>query len=262
MAVQEDPKSVVNSVLRACRVMELLAAEGPEVPLARVAEATNLSRPTAHRLLSTLLLAGWVRRSAAGRYALTMKVFTVGSAAPQGVSLRDLARPALRALAQETGDTAYLLVPYEGKALCVDRVEGPHPVRVHNVNVGDSVPLYSGAAPITILASRPELLEGDAAAKRAARRSAVEARLKMALTDGYVISPDDLLQGVTAVGAPITDGQSIVVGGVSVTGVNDRFDDEHTVAVVAALLRTAAEISRLLGYVPVGADARVPLSGV
>ncbi|MFP5371808.1 MAG: helix-turn-helix domain-containing protein, partial [Actinomycetes bacterium] len=73
-----ERKSVVNSVLRACSIMEILAAERGDVLLVKVASATGLTRPTAHRILATLEMAGWVRKTANGRYGLTVKVFTVG----------------------------------------------------------------------------------------------------------------------------------------------------------------------------------------
>lgn len=249
MSVQDDPKSVVNSVLRACRVLELLAEEGPEVPLARVAEATDLSRPTAHRLLSTLVIAGWVRRTTAGRYGLTVKVFTVGSSASGRSSLRDLAHPVLVGLAQATGDTAYLMVPHGGTALCLDRTEGPHPVRVHHVNVGDSIPLLSGAAPMAMVAFRPEVLQ-EAGLEGALGDPRLRARLATARRQGYIVSPDDLLQGVTAVGAPVRGDQGAVVGAVSVTGTNDRFDPGHVDDAAKLVTAAAAQVSRLLGHEP------------
>ena len=153
----ERSKSIVNSVLRACRILELLSREGPELSLAHIAEQEGLSRPTAHRLLSTLVEAGWVQRRAAGRYALTMRVFSVGAAAST-LPLTDIAKPIVSSLAQTTGDTAYLMVPSEGMALCVERIDGPYPVRVHRVGVGDLTPLLSGAAPIAMVAFQPDLL--------------------------------------------------------------------------------------------------------
>lgn len=242
-----DPKSVVNSVLRACRILELVAAEGPAVSLSRVADAVGLSRPTAHRLLTTLVMAGWVRRTKAGHYALTMRAFSVGSSASAGTSLLELATPTVERLAQQTGDTAYLLVPDEGRALCLTRVEGPYPVRVHNINTGDAVPLLSGAAPLAMVAHSPGILQ-TALDKRAAAIPATVARLEAARRDGYVVSSDDLTLGVSAVGAAVFDSSGEAVAGVSVTGINDRLGGEHLAEVIRLVRLAAAEVSRLLGY--------------
>jgi DNA-binding IclR family transcriptional regulator len=251
---QADTKSIVNSVLRACRILELLAEEGPEVALSRIAEASTLSRPTAHRLLSTLVIAGWVRRTASGRYALTMRAFSVGSSASSSASLRELAAQAVAELAQATGDTAYLLVPDEGVALCVERIEGPHPVRVHEVNVGDTIGLLAGAAPLAMVAQSPELLTSPADKRRAAM-PAMAARLATARRDGYVVSQDDVLAGVTAIGAPIFDREGAVIGGVSVTGVNDRYAGTHLAEAIRRVALAASDISQLMGYSAPAADS-------
>jgi DNA-binding IclR family transcriptional regulator len=241
-----DPKSLVNSILRACKILEMFAAEGGDLSLSRIAEANSLSRPTAHRLLSTLIMAGWVRKTTTGQYGLTMRMFTIGSRAA-GASLRDIAHQTVSWLARSTGDTAYLHVPNEGEATCLIRIDGPHPVRVHHVNVGDSIPLLSGAAPLAMAAFQPDLLT-KRADQIATRSKPVAQRLAAAREDGFVVSPDNLIVGVTAIGAPVFDRDGIVVGGVAVTGINARYDEEHTKTAASLVRRAAGEISGLLGY--------------
>jgi DNA-binding IclR family transcriptional regulator len=238
----EDSKGLVNSVLRACRVVELLATDGPEVSLSHAAEAADLTRPTAHRLLATLTAAGWVRRTSTGRYALTGKLAGVGAAASQGGALKDVAHPLVEQVALATGDTAYLIVTREDQALCIDRMEGPHPIRVHHVNIGDLLPLTAGAGPVVILAHRPDLQAGLQLSP------AQKERLEEACRKGYVVSPDDLLPGVTAIGAPVRDAGGQVVAGLSVTGTNDRLRGRHRTEVITQLVAAADQISELLGH--------------
>ncbi len=249
--VNRDRKSTVNSVLRACRILELFSTVSPELSLSEVAVRTGLSRPTAHRLLSTLELAGWVVRSSTGKYRITMRLFSIGASAWEIGSLREAARPVLRKLADLSANTAYLLVPYEGQALCAERVEAHHPIRVHSVSVGDRIPLWSGAAPTAMLAFRPDLLELALGSGEldAAARARLEKRLSEARRNGVVISPDDLLPGVTAVGAPVFDASGNAVAGMSVAGVSE-WVAPHLERVVELVVGAAAELSGLLGYNP------------
>ena len=239
-----ERKSVVNSVLRACSIMELLARERGDVPLARVASETGLTRPTAHRILATLEIAGWVHKTPNGRYGLTVKVFTVGAAAPETATLRDVARPVLGRLAMETGDTAYLLVPHEGRAVCVERIEGPHPVRVHAVSLGGSIPLTAGGAPLAMLAFRPDLLDVVVPNPRA--RTHLRKRIQEVLGQGYAITKDDVIPGVSALGAPIVDAGDQVIAAISVTGTNDRFTGRELERRAVAVVGAAHEITDLL----------------
>lgn len=218
----DDPKSIVNSVLRACALVDLMAASGPEMALSQAAEALGLSRPTTHRLLSTLVLAGWVRRTESARYALTGHALAIGGSPAR--SLRDLARPVVARLAEATGDTVYLFVPQEDRVLCLERLEGSYPVRVHTVNVGDLLPARLGAAPTAMARARSDAYEG------------------------HVVSRDNATPGVSAVGAAILGRDGEVAAGISVTAVEARLAGEHLEDAVGAVRAAAGEISRLLGY--------------
>jgi len=244
-----DPKSTVNSVLKACRIMEAFTPAQPGLTLAEIATAAELTRPTAHRLLGTLEVAGWVIRTPVNRYSLSLKAFTVGAAARDVANLRTLARPILEDLAKLTGDAAYLFLPHEGMAMCAERVEGPHPVRVQNVAVGDRVPLWSGAAPAALLAHRPDLYQQVVEDHDfpSAQGPRVEERLTEARATGVLVSPDDIMMGVTAIGAPVFDGTGTAVAALSVTSLSDRMSDrvEDTCRHVAA---AAHRLSSQLGY--------------
>lgn len=218
----DDPKSIVNSVLRACALVDLMASTGPEIALSQAADALALSRPTTHRLLNTLVLAGWVRRTESSRYALTARV--LGSSVSPALALRELVRPVVRRLAEATGDTVYLFVPHEDRVLCLERWEGSYPVRVHNVNVGDLLPARLGAAPTAMALAR----SGD--------------------YEGHVVSRDNATAGVSAVGAAAFGPDGSVAAGISVTAVDARLAGEHLAEAVTHVRAAAAEISRLLGY--------------
>jgi DNA-binding IclR family transcriptional regulator len=235
---------LVNSILRACDVVRLLAQRGPDVPLAQVADGVGLTRPTVHRILKTLEQAGWVRADN-GRYALTMQVFAIGSMASRGNSLQTTARPFLTALAADTLSTAYLYVPLDGKALCIDRIEPAHPVRVHHVNVGDSLELTTGAAPLLLAALRPDLAS---AAGLDNGSQPLRAELAAARGDGYVVRHDDLYPGITAIAAALWGADAEVVATIGIASLRETLagaaEDNARDRVCAA----ASSISTALGF--------------
>jgi DNA-binding IclR family transcriptional regulator len=235
---------LVNSILRACDVVRLLAQRGPDVPLAHVADGVGLTRPTAHRILKTLEQAGWVRADN-GRYTLTMQVFAIGSLASRGDSLQSTARPFLTALAAETLCTAYLYVPLEGKALCVDRVEPAHPIRVHHVNVGDSLELTAGAAPLLLAALRPDLASAAGLGNGPQR---LDEELAAARGAGYVVRHDDLYPGITAIAAPVWSADAQVIGAIGIAGLNETLAGEAGDNARDRVSRAASSVSAALGF--------------
>lgn len=221
---KDDTKNIVNSVLRACALVELTAAEGPDLGLSHAADALGLSRPTAHRLLNTLVRAGWMRRTGSGTYTLTPRLFSIGAAVSPAASLREIARPVVHELTRATGDTVYLFVPEGDQVLCIERMEGAYPVRVHSIDVGDLVPRLLGAAPKAMA----QALDDD--------------------YEGHVVSRDNATPGVSAVGAAIFDKDGRVAAGISVTGVEARLDGSHLDDAIRHVRAAAREISGLLGH--------------
>ena len=248
-------KSTVNSVLKALGILECFTAETPEYSVAELARLTRINKATCHRLVATMVKAGWLQRSSDANYRPTLKVFRIGSPALGGIDLRDQCRDILRDLASDFGDTGYLMVPDGDRAVCLDRVEGSNPVRVNIVDVGSSLPLNVGAAPLAILAFRDDLLAALSAGdlqrftpKTMSTMSALIKSLADVRARGYSLSSEDIVDGVSAIGAPIRDGDGQVVGALSLGGLAVRFRPPRQEEIAAAVIAAATAASKRLGY--------------
>src|SRR5918992_205263 len=135
--------SGVGVLDKAVGVLSALEA-GPR-SLPELVAATGLARPTAHRLAVALEAHGLVRRDDAGRFALGLRLATLGRAAAEGVPLTAAARPALEGLRDETGESAQLYVRAGDRRVCVASLESPHGLRT-TVPLGASLPLDRGSA--------------------------------------------------------------------------------------------------------------------
>jgi len=251
---ETDPKNVVNSVLKACQLLETFSEERPALTLSELAGSAGLSKTTAHRLLATLVRAGWLARGPEGTYKISMKVFNIGAVAVTGFSLRDEARPFLLALAEEFGDTAYLMVPADTGAVCIDLVEGTSALTVKKISVGSVLPYHTAAGPMTMLANSPPLQDRWLAAplQRFTPDTITDAQtLRNELTkiasEGYTVSDQDYLEGVGAVAAPVFGAASEVVGTVSLGGPAHHFRGARLVSVISAVREAAGTLSVRLG---------------
>lgn len=253
--VTGDAKNHVASLMKGCRVVETLAGGESEYSLAQVAEANGLNKTTAHRLLQTLLLAGWVERGPEGGYRIGIRMLRFGLAAQQQFSLRREALPYLTRLAEEFGDTGFLLVPSDDGAVCVETVEGNSPLRVNTVRVGSVLPFHVAGGPSVMSAYDPEIEARVLAAprERFTERTAVsddELRQKFAQIrqDGYFFAAGDLLDGVAAISAPLFGMSGRLVGTISLGGAVHRFRDERRAAITEAVVSCGRELSRQLGH--------------
>ena len=161
--------------------------------LADLVEASGLSRATAHRLAVALEEHGLVRRDAEGRFALGARLVALGQAASAGLSLVEVAGPALAGLRDATGESVQLYVREGDDRVCIAALESPHGLRTI-VPVGARLPLGVG--------SGGRVLAPGADVPRS----------------GWVDSVGEREPGVASVSAPVLDGQGAVVAAVSVSG--------------------------------------------
>ncbi|MFF8765970.1 IclR family transcriptional regulator [Nocardiopsis dassonvillei] len=251
------PKGVVNSVLRACRLLECFTHERHALTLGELAEETGLNKTTVHRLLATLVQVGWVSQRADGAYKVNMRLFAVGSTALAELNLRDEAAPLLRGLAARTGHTAYLMVPSEDGAVCIDLVEGSGPLTIKKIAVGSVLPFHAAAGPMTMLAFSANLRERWLArplrsftAHTMTDEHALRTHLERIASEGYTVSDEDFLDDVGAVAAPVFDSSGGLAATVSLGGPATHFRGSGLVGLIAAVREAAAELSVQLGARP------------
>jgi hypothetical protein len=89
-------------------------------------------------------------------YRLSIEFFVLAARAGNPSHLRDLCRPLLLRLSASLGDTLFLLARSGFDAVCIDRSEGPFPIRSFTGDIGGRVALGVGQGSLAILAFLPE----------------------------------------------------------------------------------------------------------
>ncbi|MFP3632641.1 IclR family transcriptional regulator, partial [Burkholderia sp. SIMBA_045] len=78
--------------------------------------------------------------SATGKWALGSEIFLLGSVAAARFPMEEIARPSLRRLAAETGESAFFSIRRGNETVCVLREEGSFPVRSFVLHEGVRFP--------------------------------------------------------------------------------------------------------------------------
>ena len=147
----------VGSVARAIALLDVLAESDGGARVNELARRIGVNPSTASRLLGTLEAGGLVERTPGGPYRLGLKLVALSDRVLGQLDVRDLARPRLTWLVQETGETASLSVPGGGEAITVDFVPSPssvaslarlgRPSVAHATAVGKVMLAFGQAAP-------------------------------------------------------------------------------------------------------------------
>jgi len=244
----------VGQIERAMLVIRVLASAGARgVPLSALADVTRLAPSTVHRLLTKLIRERVVRQVADSRcYALGPVVYELGLAAARQFDMRAICRPAVERLAHEAGDTVYVVIRSGDEAVCIDRQEGPSPIRVLTLQPGSRRPLGLGAGGLAILAHLPDderasvlavvapiIVQQYQFAARALRDS-----LEVTRRQGVALIRNRVTAGVTAMGMPFRDTLGHCLGAVSVAGINARMTQTRVDAIKPLLATAVREIER------------------
>jgi len=238
-----------SGIRRALGLLKVLGAGDPQgMRLTDIAAESGLSQPSVHRAMRALMAEGFVEQIGTSRkYRLALDFFVLAARAGHADGLRTMARPALLRLSATLGDTIFLLVRNGFDAVCLDRVEGPFPIRSFTGDIGGKVPLGLGQGSLAILANLPED-EREAVIRfnvpRLLDRGFLdEVGLRMQIENvrktGWASINTGLIPGMAGVGVPILDDGGRAVAALSIGTLAERLRDDR-LPVVASLLQKEA----------------------
>jgi DNA-binding IclR family transcriptional regulator len=244
---------VVARIGRVLRIVSESSTRG--ISTAALARQAELTRPTAHRLLVSLALEGFVDHNKLfGTWVLGPELFLMGSVAAARYDITAIAAPSVRALAEQTGESAFLSARRGDETVCLLREDGSFPLRSFVLYEGVRFPLGVASAGMAIIAylSDPEIadyLDGhDLEAERGpvyARASILE-RVALTRKTGWATNPGLILEGSWGMGAAIFDRGGHPIWALSITGVESRFTAERQGELGKRLLEHAHKISQLV----------------
>jgi DNA-binding IclR family transcriptional regulator len=237
-----------QAALRAIRLLKLFAAETPELQLAEISKCAGLNKTTTHRLLQALHSEEMLERNpSTGGYRLGSAMMALGVQALSSNDLRLRARPMLRRLAEETGETATLEVAVDDTMLILDEVTTKHFVGASG-NVGTRWPIHAtstGKALIAFEQHGVERLDSDLAAltsRTITRHDALEKQLTDIRRRGFAETVDELEDGFSGVGAVVRGDMGEVLGALSICGPTQRLSEARRSQLGATLCAVASRL--------------------
>jgi DNA-binding IclR family transcriptional regulator len=165
--------------------------------------------------------------------------------------LIEIARPSMRRLAAESGETTNLILPRPGGTEAISQVDGTHLLGVTNW-VGRPLGLHATAAGKVFLAfGSAALPNGELEPLTPVTitdRERLETELESVRERGYATIIDELEPGLSAVAAPVRERGAAVVAVLCVSGATLRLEPQRLDLLGRVAIEQANEISKRLGY--------------
>ena len=245
----------VKTIDRLVRIIDSFSSSRPSWTLTELSEHLSLPKSTLHRFLRSLSAHGILRQDEdSKRLHLGYRLFVWGNLAEQSTALRDVARPVMRDLVAETGETALLTVCHAHEVVCVEKVESSHSVRLA-LDVGTRRPPHAGASSKVLMAYLPgeeiacivrEQGLPQLCVNTITRQRELEAELARIREQGYAQSLEETDLGAWGVATPIRDWDGQVIAAIGVAGPSSRFGEELAQQYVTCCEEAARRISSAL----------------
>jgi DNA-binding IclR family transcriptional regulator len=248
---------LVKGLLERCvEVVELLSAAGAPMRLSDIAQALDLPKGAAHRLLQELCALGWAEQDASGPYRLALRFGLLGNRVLQASGLSDLTQPVLDRLAARTRELVRLTVATGDGLVWLGSAQGALPGLMYQPAMDGTLVLHATANGKAFLATLD-----DAAALLLARwggfgsvrptpqtlrdEAALLADLARVRMRGYGLAEQEAELGVTAVAVAILGADGVALGSVSVAGPSLRLPPARIPELASALRETAAVLASI-----------------
>ena len=241
---------------RTFQILDILE-DGMGQGVTELAEKLQLHKSTTHRLIMVLESSRYVEKDdATGKYRLGSRIIELGLSALARLDLYQIARPHLRELVAQTGETAHIGVMRDGEIVSLVNCESTQALRTPST-IGTRHPAHCSSLGKAILAfSSQEEVDrflGGRTLERYTRNTITSQDLFRKEADairriGYAIDDEEREDGLRCIGAPVFNCDSEVVAAVSIAGPVFRITRDRTSFLAAAVMKAAATISAALGY--------------
>jgi len=242
-----------KTLTKGLALLELLIVQPELDGVTKLARALGWMTSNVHRTLQTLVDCGYVSVHQ-GRYAATLRLWTLGGLVSARLDIKSTVAPVLAAIAQETQESAHLSVLDGVEVVYIDKVESPQPVRAYS-RIGGRAPAYAVATGKALLAHQSDgLIQRLAPHLKPFTSSTITdvkilaCQLSGVRETGVAFNRGEWRDQVWGIASPVLDADGRVVAAIGVSGPSDRFSPIASARFVPLVREAGRNASALIGY--------------
>lgn len=260
--VQAPQKAKNGSRTPALKVLKALTwivqENAQEVGVREMAVGLDVSPSTAHRLLSDLVQADFVKHNAYnGRYSLSLEFLRLAHLTIAHMSLQQVALTYMRRLTDACNETSLLGV-YDSmrqEMMFVAKTNSSHPLR-YSIDLNKWLPIYVGASGLAIMSflgndeismiiDRTRL--APLTSRSITERYRLDAGIQRIRERGYAITRGQRTPDAVGLGAPVFGSNGEVIADICLTIPESRFDPASEARITDLLKACANAVTKAIG---------------
>jgi DNA-binding IclR family transcriptional regulator len=246
---------MVPALEKGLLILEKLARSEELLRITDIHEQMGIPKTSVFMILSTLETMEYIEKVDDNRYRLTMKLFDIGNEILAKYDIRRIARPFMEKLADQLRFTVHLAVLSNGRAVYIEKVNGPAFVQF-GTKIGQSMPIHSSAIGKVLAAyldeqSLDEIIESNPLVRSTENTITSAEALKKFLAHvrelGFAVEDEEGEVGVRCIGAPIFNQKGKVIAAISVTGIRNDLQSIHFHEIGSVVKQYGLLISEQIG---------------
>ena len=208
----ENSPGTVPALDRTLDILETLSTTPHGLTLSELSSRLDIPKNAVFRITQTLMARGYLSREAETMsFQLTGQWLKLATPRLGGMSLAALARPAMVALRDATGETVQLGVLSGDSGTIIEQIEGTQSLRIV-VDLGRRFALYNNAPGKLLLAHLPDdqreqmisqMALSPCTAKTITSKSELQKECERILSQGYSIDHAESNEGIHCIAAPV-----------------------------------------------------------
>ncbi len=249
------PVSNVKALERALMLLKTVA-DADSVSLTDLSQRVGMPASTAHRLLVTLQNFGYLEFNESSQlWSIGVEAFRIGGSFSRRIKVVEVGRPMLRALMEQTGETANLAVADDGDVVFVSQVETHEPIRafhrpgtrahMHASGIGKALLAHMNSEELQKWMQRKGL--ASYTANTITDPEQLHHEMQLIRERGWAIDSEERTLGMRCVAAPIYNEFGEAIAGISVSGPTVRLPDTAMTEYGVLVRHAADDITRSIG---------------
>lgn len=249
----------MKSLKKIVDILDYLSDVKREVGITELSLELNLPKSTVHRILKDLSKYSIIEReNDTSRYKIGLRLLRYSNSLLRSIDLRQIAKPILKKVCNETKETTFLTVWRNEQGICIDSISSTRNANTHLfVEISREMPIHCTASSKVLLANQPiedikRIINKDPLLKYTPNTITEPEKLMIDLLEikdkGYAICNEELEEGIKAIAAPIKNIDGKAIASITVTGLAKRMSTGNIEILAKIVIDSAREISEKLGY--------------
>lgn len=248
-----------KAVGRALSMLELVAESNHGLSNSDLSRRLKIPKSSASYILRVLEKRDYLQRDTNGKYRLGLKLISLTGGAMTHLDVREVAKPILQDFLKKSRlPEVHLAVLDNGRAVYIEKIEDEKSFIKMDIWVGHRLPVHTTAIGKILVSFLPEdeilrILELRGM-ERKTRKSITNPQRFLREAErvrkyGFAVDDEENAEGVRCIAAPIFDAKGNVAAALGTSSVIMHIDENHLPRIVDLVKKSAAKVSRQMGFV-------------